>query len=371
MIVGLVIYAPAAGAQVRQQTNAATAATATFGTSVLITPAKIAQLKAVVANKTEPNYTGWVALVGQANRAIGRADKAPSTWFVPNRYDDPDGEYAARSALQNDANDTLALAIAFAVTGDAKYSTQAVKFITAWSKIGSFTKTTQTQLSWSYHFPSMIFGAALLRTSAAFTSAQQTAFSGLIRRSLLTMSTAYTHTNNLGSWGLVFEIGSAAYLKDATRFNNAISRHRAIQEVAIDANGVLNDEVHRQDGNQGNGSSGLWYVNFALMPMTYTAEVAMVNGVDLYNYTSPSGGRLITAFKKAAVWSADPSTFYFNTSGTVSTFNPLLAGYFEMLNARWPNAQAKTILAANQPVQARQSIIGQTFLYGGSIGATA
>ena len=112
-------------------------------------------------------------------------------------------------------------------------------------------------------------------------------------------------------------------------------------------------------------------MNFALMPMTYTAEVAMVNGVDLYNYTSPSGGRLITAFKKAAVWSADPSTFYFNTSGTVSTFNPLLAGYFEMLNARWPNAQAKTILAANQPVQARQSIIGQTFLYGGTIGATA
>jgi hypothetical protein len=236
--------------------------------------------------------------------------------------------------------------------------------IDAWTKVGTFSTADDSRLSFSYHFPAMIFGADLIDHSPSSPASLDTAFAGLIRKTLPTLSTAYTNENNWGSWGLVFEASAAVYLKDRALFDKAVARHKAIQEKSIDSDGVLIHEVRREGGGQGDGSSGLWYANFALMPMTYTAEIFRVNGTDVYDYVSANGGSMKKAWTKVAGWSANPSTFSYRTDGQPGEFSPLLVGHFEMLNDIWPNADGRKVLDANRPAQGRHSMVGVTFTHG-------
>jgi hypothetical protein len=336
----------------------------TFGSAVMITPQKVAELKALIARRVEPNYTAWKQLLAEADRDLDAAPEAPKVWHVPNAYEDPAGHYSARVRLQRDANRVYAMGLAYAITGQEKYAAEAARIMDAWTRVSGFSTRDDSPLAFCVHFPAMIFGADLIDHSHSSPAPLDAEFTGLIRRTLPLLSTAYTNTNNWGSWGLLLEVSSAAYLKDRLLYDKAVARYQAIQTRAIDSNGVLVQEVRREDGGQGDGSSGLWYANFTLMPMTYAAEVFRVNGTDVYNYVSSNGGSLEKAWSKVSYWSAYPRAFPYETDGKTSPFSPLLAGYFEILNDIWPNSSAKKVLLENRPTEGRHSLVGVTLTHG-------
>ena len=267
--------------------------------------------------------------------------------------------------LQRDANRVYTMGLVYAITGQEKYAAQAARIMDAWTRVSKFSTTDDSSLAFCVHFPAMIFGAALIHRSPSSPASLDAAFAGLIRRTLPLLSTANTNTNNWSALGLLLEVSSAAYLKERLLYDKAVPRYQAIQTRAIDSNGVLVQEVRREGGGQGDGSFGLWYANFALMPMTYAAEVFRVNGTDVYSYVSPNGGRWRKAWAKVSYWSADPRAFPYETDGKTSAFSPLLAGYFEILNDIWPNSSAEEVLQEETaPLEGRHSLVGVTLTHG-------
>ena len=332
-----------------------------FGKAVLISPARIARLQQALATNRQPNRAAYDARAFQAP-----STKAPTLinpWHVPNAYTDPTGHANARTALQNDANRAYQYGLLYRMTGNEAYALEAVKHIQAWSTITSFNKADDSTLAWCVHFPAFIFGADLVRPSAHFTSEIRAAFETLIRSSRTQMSTAYTHTNNWGAWGILFEASAAAYLKDRPMFDAVVARWKYFVRVAL-IGGVPFHEVRRQGGGQGNGEGGLWYTHYALMPLTYAAEVMRVNGEYVFDYVSPRGESLKRLWDLASKWSAQPSTFVYNTSGTPTAHNAVLMGHIEMLHNLWPNADSAALLATHRPVDGRHSILNATFTHG-------
>jgi hypothetical protein len=222
-----------------------------------------------------------------------------------------------------------------------------------WTKI-TLTNYGVSGLMWSNRFPNMIVAADLIKRSPRFSAADQATFRGLVKRSLPinTMS----GTNNKGNWGMLFVVTAAAYLQDQTLFNQAVARWKFFIESQITNAGVMPYEVSR-------GNFGIWYTDFALQAQTVAGEVMKVNGVDLFNYVSPSGRTLRSAYVKAAYWTKNPCAFpYYHCPNPPW---PYVIGYMEILNLKWPNANAAALLARYRPLDAQFSFPVMTLTHGG------
>ncbi len=349
------------------------AAAQNFGDAVLIPAYKIALLKDAVAKQIQPNYAAWLQVKDAADAALTHAPTPPAVWLITaSTYTDPAAYEAQIKPLRFDAYDTYMLGLAYQITGNAAYATQADKFIKAWSATTTFLSsyTAFSLVPWVVYFPGMIFGADMVRSSAAFTASDQSAFSAFLTRSISAPMTvlAYHNTNNQGVWGVACVTATAVYLKDKTLFNTMVARYKSIQDAALNDKSVPTQEVRRQGGGQGDGSSGLAYSNFVMMAMTYAAEIMNTQGVNVYDYVSPNGANLHTLYNLVTGWSANPSTFPFNTSGTVSTIDYWNVGPYEILNGRWPTPKAQAILDTYRPVRTAWSVHAPSLIWGGGLG---
>lgn len=184
--------------------------------------------------------------------------------------------------------------------------------------------------------------------SAAYNPALEAALSEMTVRSRAICSTAYTSHNKHADWGMVFEMAAAAFLGERAKFDAAVARWKVLLDTSTDANNVLIDEVYRQGGGQGNGSSGLFYSNFAMNAKVFGAEWARMNGVWLYDHVTSKGASLRGVWEKVAGWTRRPETFIYNTSGTVPSTADL-SGSYEILNALWPIPDGTALLAQYRP----------------------
>lgn len=271
-------------------------------------------------------------------------------FYVPNIYVDRDGFSAVVLKIRYDGIRALNYAIRYALTGDEAAAEAAVRQITPWATVQAFNTAagSDTRLTWTYTFPFFISAAMLIRSSNAYTPALAANMADMILRSRPICSTAYTATNNHADWGVVFEMASASFLEDRAAFDAAVLRWKALLESSTDENNILLEEVHRQGGGQGNGTSGLFYSNFAMTAKTFGAEWARMNGVWLYEHVTSKGSSLRGIWEKVAGWTRNPETFTYNTSGTTSTVTDL-SGSYEILNTLWPAAAATSLLAQYRP----------------------
>ncbi len=156
-------------------------------------------------------------------------------------------------------------------------------------------------------------------------------------------------------------------LGDRALFGAGVARWRDFIETQIAPDGHLPREVTR---NNGRGEAGLWYSHFTLLPQTIAAEIARVNGVDLYDYRSLSGRTLRAAFERIAAWTRRPATFpYFHEDPALLVGRTYIS-YFEVLNARWPHPDATALLAELRPLSADHCAPALTFTHGDLPGDT-
>ncbi len=342
---------------------------------VYLSDARIEILRDRVNNRLEPNYTAWLELLKGADAAlVASPPLVPETLRSFSPYKDPKHHEADKGSntFSRDALASFRLALAYRITGEERYAVGAVRLIRAWSdglKVIE-AKHQNTSLNVSVFMPCFIIAADLLSRSPSFTPADRTAFNGFLRNVVLASDSAglcMKRTNNWANFGTLLAMTAGSYLDDRNLFDRGVARWKQLVEMQMDADGTLREEVSRPGGSDKSpGAMGLWYSNFSLFPATLAAEVARVNGVDLYGYTTPSGKSLRLAYVRLLPWIKDPRSFpYYKGSGDPAKLTGIfLIPYFEMLVPRWPEPGAADILRSHRPVRTNHCIPDETFTHG-------
>ena len=332
--------------------------------AVFLSDARLALLRSRIDQESEPTWTAWLQVHKTADCALSLQPHAASKWHVPFVYEDPEGHANAKQGLQDDANGAYALSLAYRMTAEEKYAIVAARLLNAWAtQVETLVRSQDSGLSFSYHFPALIFAADLLRDSPSWPVSEQSAFKDFVRKKAIPQNTM-EKDNNWGNWGLVLVTASAAYLDDRELFDQAVRRWKELIEAQIAEDGHLVHEVNR-GGFGRQGDYGIWYSHFSLMPQTIAAEIACVNGVDLYDYVSPSGRSLRLAYEWLAPYVCEPHRFPYFQGGDVGQLVGVeYASYFEILNTRWPSTDATAVLQRLRPLTASHSAPFLTFTHG-------
>ena len=326
---------------------------------IFLSEARLDTLKQRIERRTEPTYSAWLDLKSCAEGLLDRQPHAPEHWYVPGYYRDATGHSRAKQSLQDDANAVYELALCWRMTGDDRYARSAVRLIDGWvNTVKTTSQKDDSTLSFSYHFPPMIFGADLLASWPGFSDDQQDAFRRFCRETAMPLNTM-NRSNNWGNWGLVLVLACARYLDDDELLDRGDERWKELLDRQIDKNGHLPHEVRRSGGMR-----GIWYSHFSLFPQTIAAEILRLAGRDLYGWRSPDGHTLRQAFEPLAGWTRDPGSFPYWDGDVDQLRGVTYYSYFEILNAHWPNDDAAALLRDARPMTARHSAPVLTFTHG-------
>jgi len=326
---------------------------------IFLSEMRVDTLKRRVEKRIEPTYAAWLDLKSRAEGLLDRSPHAPEHWYVPGYYRDAVGHSQAKQGLQDDANAVYELALCWRMTNDERYAQVASSLIDGWvNTVQSTSREEDSTLSFSYHFPAMVFGADLLASWPGFSAARQDAFRRFCRQTALPLNTM-DRSNNWGNWGLVLVLACARYLDDDEFLDGGEQRWKELLDRQIDDRGHLHHEVRRSGGMR-----GIWYSHFSLLPQTIAAEILRVAGRDLFDWRSPDGHTLRKAFEPLAGWTRDPASFPYWDGDPRRLTGVTYFSYFEILNERWPNAYAAALLRESRPMTARHSAPVLTFTHG-------
>lgn len=331
-----------------------------LGGEVLLTEARIRSIRARIRGKVEPTRAAFLQLERAARAALGRRARVPGRWHVPSYYKDEKGHNRAKNGLRDDANAAYALALHWRLTGERRFAASAARLVDAWA-VGprEMSREANSALSFCYHFPALVLAADLLRRDPrAWPAERQEKFARFLKERALPMSTS-RRSNNWGNWGNAFEMAVAAYLGDRALLERAAARWKELLDGQLAPDGHLPREVSRSGGRR-----GIWYSHFCLMPQTLAAEIARVNGVDLYAHRTPGNATLATAFRRLAGWSERPETFPYYRGDPGELVGVEYVSYFELLNARWPSAAATRLLRRRRPLTADHAFPFLTLTHG-------
>lgn len=331
---------------------------------VLVTDERISLLRRRIARRVEPTYSAWLDLQRYVREHEDHTASVPARWYVPGYYRDSEGHRRAKAGLMEDANTAYAFALYCRLSGQERYGRAAADIISAWTTgLDSISYEDDSTLSFSYHFPAMIYAADLIERAGLLSEDQDEAFRVFLRQKALTLSTIKAR-NNWGNWGLLLSVSVAAYVHDAALAVRCVRRWKEFIGEQIAEDGHLHHEVRRNGGR-----SGLWYSHFSLMPQTLAAEVLRVNGVDVFDYVAPNGRSLRSAFVRLADWSRRPETFPYWDGPTERLSGRDYYSYFEILVAHWPDENAKALLRRSRPMTARHSAPLLTLTHGDPLDA--
>lgn len=326
---------------------------------IFLSETRLDTLKDRIQQRIEPTYSAWSDLRSRAEGLLDRQPHAPKHWHVPGYYRDAAGHSRAKRGLQDDANAVYELALCWRMTGDQRYALAAVRLIDGWvDTVESTSREEDSTLSFSYHFPAMVFGADLLAACPLFPAARQDAFQRFCRETALPLNTM-DRGNNWGNWGLVLVLACARYVGDDELLNRGEQRWKELLASQLDDRGHLHHEVRRSGGQR-----GIWYSHFSLFPQTIAAEILRLAGRDLYDWRSPAGHTLRQAYEPLAGWTRDPASFPYWEGAADRQLGVNYFSYFEILHAHWPNADAAVLLQQSRPLTARHSAPVLTFTHG-------
>lgn len=350
---------------------------------VLVSDARVEAVSARIAAGEQPQAFAYARLITAADAGLERAPAPPTTFFVPFFYNDPTAHRAARDGLQNDANTAYELALAYRLSGDARYGAHAAQFIDAWTTTVECVRTREdSALAFSYHFPAFVHAAELLRGTSVWSAASEAVFAGFLRETATPVAASILHRmNNWGSWALETTTAVAAYLDDEVGLDAANARAVELLEHQIDENGHLPEEVDR---NNGVGDYGIWYTHFSLLPLFLVAETLSAHGYDVHAHVNANGRGLADAADAATGWVADPASFPYYTGDPAKLANVrtidylrdagVLAhsmSYFELAQNHFPTDQRAALLAEEGPMTTIHSAPYLSLTHGGLADVTA
>jgi hypothetical protein len=327
-------------------------------TPVMLTDTHLDALRERLQQQQEPTWTAWLGVKKEADAALDFTPTVPEVWFVPGYYGKQEQHRKAKGTLQDSANHAYTLALAFHMTREPRYAEKSADILRAWMRLEQLKTGADSSLSFSYHFPAMIFAADLLRRSDVWTETDERNFTTFLREKALPMNTM-NRKNNWGNWGLVLYAAIGAYLEDGEMINTAEKRWREFIDRQIAADGHMHDEVKRNGGR-----SGLWYSHFSLFPQTLAAEILRLQGRDVYGTVGKDGRSLELAYRRIAPWVNDPASFPYYSGDTAKMHGVERISYFEILYPRWPDPAAAEALKRNRPLTQNHSLPHCTFTHG-------
>ncbi|MBC8162412.1 MAG: alginate lyase family protein [Roseiflexaceae bacterium] len=347
-------------------------ATSVFNsTGVFISTARVQAIRQAVSDRRAPNYAAYERLLYECNNAMRTAPNPPRTLYVPPFYENPDGHGRAKEAVKNDSNNAYALALCYRITGNESFAQAGARVISAWSTtLTKMDTRDDTTLVFSYHFPSMIFAADLLRGAPPYTTAIDQRFVTFLKTTALQGSSMNTVsrvgcgyksgvqlTNNWSDWGTVLAMSIGVFTADTQLYAESVQKWRSNVSIQIDDQGNLPIEGRR---NNCSGDTGLHYTNYAMQPLTIAAEIAYNNGTDLYQ-----DQRYQRAIHRTAEVDRYPSRFPFarhNDSEYVDTRYKV--AWLEVARNHTADANADWLLEQFRPVVTTEVIRYATVTHG-------
>lgn len=329
---------------------------------IFITHDRLNSLRAKIDAKLEPTYSAWLQLKQTAESELNRTPKTPKDWFVPWYYVQPEEHQIRKNGLRDDANAAYAQALVYRMTGDVHFAQSAIMLLNHCSQqIHMMSQEEDSTLSFCNLFPAFIFAAGLLREEDLWAPSDQKDFEQFLQLRALPMN-CMDHDNNWGNWGLVLVAACAAYLRDDTLMQTCAARWKFFIDTQIADDGHLLHEVNRNEGRH-----GIWYSHFALMPQTIAAEIIYLSGIDLYQYTSPSGKTLLDACSKLIPWIVKPESFHYWKGEAKDLVRIDYYSYFEILREHRSEFPVETLLRKARPMSAEHSAPFLTFTHGTSL----
>jgi hypothetical protein len=263
-------------------------------------------------------------------------------WHIDEHYDPEGSSNAEQLAIVNgDGEAAVDLAVRWLVLDDEAAGAAAIRILEAWSTIGSFDTNAGSALNWENKWPMFLQAASMMRDHEAYTPTLHAALQTVTSLGL-ELSGAYTNDNNWAAWGVVLEIASAGILEDRARMDMACRRWRTLFDLAVVDN-IPVDEIYREGGDQGDGSSGLWYSNFLVDGLTVAAEWARFYGEWLYDYTGSDGSTFKGLYENVRHWTRYPEDYPYNSSPDPSMTVRIMA-HDEILHALWPHEESQWLL---------------------------
>jgi hypothetical protein len=326
---------------------------------VFLTGRRLTELQRRVAGKQEPTYTAFKRLEQSAQTKLHLRIEIPACWQVCNYYEDRVRHRQERKSLQEGAAAAWELALYYRMSGKEEYASACARLLNDWAQVRQFSGAGDSRLCFSYYFPTMLCAADLIRNSPSWSPAEQEIFRRFVREKAVNEATEWWRPNNWGNWGTVLELACGAYLDDRSLFERGLTRWRNLGVLQITEDGVMPLEIYRSGGRK-----GLWYSTFCLMAQSAGAEIAWVNGVDLFDSSSGAGKKMKHAYERIASWTQHPETFpYFNGPAGMleGVYN---VSYFEILQGHWPNDNASAVLSRLRPVTSEYVVPDLTFTHG-------
>jgi hypothetical protein len=241
-----------------------------------------AQLKATqlwIKKKGQPYDLAYKQLLAYADSAFSHPDHALANYSVPGYYSDAQGHRTNSRALQSDAFDAYACALAYRLSGKQKYAVEAARFLNAWSHKNTEYSDADGSLVMSYSGTAMVIAADLLRPAKTWSTADQEKFRHWVTNVYKkACDEIRNRKNNWADWGRYGSILSAQYLGDAQEVQENIRLIKSDLADKIAADGSMPHETRR-------GANGIWYTYFSLAPITAACWVAYnATGENLFTY---------------------------------------------------------------------------------------
>lgn len=264
-------------------------------------------------------------------------------WDIPGTYDDPEASSIVLNMISQDFNTAVDLALRWRALGDSVAAQGAIRILTAWAVNSTFAADAENSdngaLVWSSRWPVLLQAAMMVRDHPSYTPTLETA----LRNATMSgahISMAHRADNNTGTWGIVWEFAVAMFMSDAARFDRAVRRWQSNLNNGVQ-NNIPVHEIYRHGGTiKGDGKDGLWYSNFFVYALTVAAEWARFGGKWLYDHVTPDGSTFKGLALKVRGWSANPSTFPYNTSESPTGTSRSLP-HDEILHALWPDKDSQ------------------------------
>ena len=339
--------------------------------AVFIDNARIENLKNRIAAKSEPNFSAWLIVQKNCENGLNEAPSPVEKWAIPGFYDGHDSHEQAVEGLRKDSTLAYEEALCFRLSNDSRYAKQSIRIISAWANTlkEADSSLVDTKLSMNEFFSPMIVAADLLELSSDWNSQEKNHFKEFIQKIILPLNTMEPKKNNHANWGVFLVLCAAAYTDDFVLFEKAESRFKDLMDIQIGPDGMMLFEYDRSDtkdwhGGPTKGKNGVWYSNYALMPITLGAEVLRLNGRNIFEYRTPSGKSIQLAYEKISDWNLHPEHFPFYKSNNGQIKGIRAISYFEILNQHWANSEVSELLKNLRPLTSAAGIPDLTLTHG-------
>lgn len=295
----------------------------------------------------------WKKLQNICDYQLNDPPQAVVTFNPDAIYSTEAGVNPVKDMFYFDSEKAYRHGLCYQITGETKYAVKAQQIIDDWAFKLREINGSVPQGYINLHITYFIMSATWVRNVEGWDG---NLFEDFLVNKLEHLS-RWERPNNIGAWGLLFNIAQASYMNDVNRlYNWSIAIQQQILDQ-VNTSGVMTEEVTR---NGGTGKQGISYSNFGMLPWAIACEILMKEGYDIFS--SPAGERLGLAYKQLMEWVLNPDQFPYYSGDVTEMNSPWQVTYVYIMRKYYEDANADTVISMKSKQEPNSFMID--FLYG-------